>query len=384
MEHITKSGHTSSQKKSSTNTGTPNSNYRNYRRQNSNTTERDSTTEFSQQIPSASGVHTPKSINPYAYSQNTDNFARSDMSNMIATNFFESTPPQEPYQEHDNVSSNKLTAQQFQNYLSDFSPPHHSQNNAKFEFNHQNSSSNSHPHQAYSESNMNAMNINTDFTQRRYQDTQSEDFGRKRNKSLKHMRATTNSARPAMSEKQRQRSKAAQRRPVSLEFSRKPRKIQYRPYTLTYYQTLAPVNAGHNKLGPNMEDEELQIKAKNYYKVRNYADVVNMKNKQHRPRQRPVVNEPKSKMKVAKEYAHTVNRVNKQKLAVSTHHSFKMTGSAALSSSSSSNLEHNATNNHQRGHKRKGSQMEEKLKELQSLHMRNRAIAQHILNDTFN
>eukprot|EP01083_Nonionella_stella_P082308 227168_1 len=384
MEHITKSGQTSTQQRSTT--ATPNIHFGAI----NNTTP----TESVPQIPqTAEYVSTPAALSVHSSSQYNTSNSRSNMSNAIANNFFQQNEtPYTPSQHQQSLHSNngKLTAQQFQNYLNDFSPPHHIGIASPDPEYHQSQSYNPF---TYSENNN---LINADFTQPHYQDTQSEQFTRKYNTYARKPRTKTYSARTTKStrkHRKRENKENNKNRPVSLEFSRKPRRIQYKPYTLNELQSLAPVNSGHASLGVDFEDEQLRKKSKNMKKVRDYAEIVGMKNKQHRPRQRVQPVRIKSKQEIAKEYAHCVSRVNREKLRKSAEMNrssqsvlnserdgysyrapphFKRTGSATLK-------ENNINSQYQSGH----NTMQQKLTELQQLHQRNRAIAQHILHDTF-
>ena len=119
------------------------------------------------------------------------------------------------------------------------------------------------------QSNSNISNniISADFTTNRYE-TASEDFYRRYNNKmkLKKMRQNTNSARAFANNKnsrkhenKNSRKNPIRNRPISLEFSKKPRKITYKPYTMSDYECLAPVNIGSGKLGPDLEDVKFLI-----------------------------------------------------------------------------------------------------------------------------
>lgn len=435
MEHITKTGHTSSQRKSSTPTTNINLN-NNFGIDSNRQNNGYNTSEFSQQIPNADNYpNTPTAISVNSYQPYNPNNSKqsSNMSNMIANNFFNNTNSQQqqqydsPPSYHQEFSSsnmnnnnNKMTAQQFQNYLNDFSPPPNPINSANI--NHNNPSSISPEQTGYpfpldnfglNGNNINNNIINADFTQNQNQnryETASEDFHhRYHNKmKVKKMRASTNSARPLKKKNKNQRGHPGRHRQVSLEFSKKPRKIQYKPYSLNDLQSLTVANIGSGRLGPDLEDEDLQLKTKNYSKVREYAEIVNMKNKQHRPKPKIQPMQSKSKQQIAREYASNVNKLNRQRFShqlrtkslninmddnnnnnyeVAFGHGykvsprFKMTGNAALNSTNQHGV--NYTRSKSSNSRSKSKEMSEKLAELQQLHMRNRAIAQRILNDTF-
>ena len=415
MEHITKSGHTSSQKQS---TGASSAVPSLARGPSTN-----HTTEFSQQIPNTDYLSTPGSTTQHTLSHTT----RSNVSSHIAANFFPNQYPQDvPTPNHheyaEPAASNKPTAQQFQSYLNEFSPMQNQRRITPQEFNYNDSSNTlrintdseynvNHHISAYPEFKENygtSMHlnqsitpnvINADFTTQSmpydpyHRDSQSEDFGqmqRNPRQRASRPRQGANSARPSAQNKRKGYKKPALRRPVSLEFSRKPRKIQYKPYTLSELSAISgPVSSGTGTLGPDLEDEQIRQKNQTLQKVHKYAELVNFKNKQHRPRPKVHSTTTKSKTQIARDYAKTVHRVNKKKLRYKTvseseHRTspqFQRTGNAAISQS------HSYRQSPPRGRAGRagsgGMEQTEKLQELQQLHMRNRAIAQHILHDTF-
>eukprot|EP01084_Bolivina_argentea_P229854 387849_1 len=279
-------------------------------------------------------------------------------------NYQQSYTPSPVYEDNnDNIHThNKPTAQQFQNYLNDFSPTYQTNDH---EYNY--------PDNDYGYNNYNNHYNNN---QLQYQETQSEQFNSiKYTKTINKIKRTkTNSARPHRKNNRLQIEKI--NRPVSLAFSKKPRKIQYKPYTLNDYHLLAPVSSGNMSLGADLEDMELKQKTKQLRKVREYAEIVNSKNKQHKPK--PIIKNvrQKSKYQIAKEYAHRANQINKEKLSKSAYRSsprFQRTGNAALSYSN--------VPSYSRKNQFKTKEMEQKITELQELHMRNRAMAQQILNE---
>ncbi|ETO07038.1 hypothetical protein RFI_30354, partial [Reticulomyxa filosa] len=100
-------------------------------------------------------------------------------------------------------------------------------------------------------------------------------------------------------EKKNQDKKAFQKHsslPPSLEFSRKPRKTQYTPYTVNDFKTLTPAERG--TLGPQLDDEHTLDKKANVCKVRQYATLVHLKNKTHRPKPKSAPLKIKSKLEI--------------------------------------------------------------------------------------
>lgn len=443
MEHVTKSGHTSSQRKT---TSTPSAAPSSVRAPSTN-----QTTEFSQQIPNTDYLSTPGSVSQHTHT--LSHTTRPNVSSHVAANFFpnyESSPQRQntyvqtpDHSEYAHPPTNhKPTAQQFQTYLNEFSPmqqqqqqnqrrvspqqfnynePSNHQNNtlridtdSQYHANHHVSS-----YPEFKENYGTSMHhnqsitpnvINADFTSQSmsydpyHRDSQSEDFGKmqrhQRKQRASRPRHGANSARLSAQDKRRGYKKPPLRRPVSLEYSRKPRKIQYTPYTLSELSAISgPVNSGTGTLGPDLEDDRIRQKNQTLQKVHKYAELVKFKNKQHRPRPKVHSATAKSKSQIARDYAKTVHRVNKKKLRyktgserdvttgpISGHRTspqFKRTGSEAVSQS------HSYHHHQQQPRARAGragsggKEQTEKLQELQQLHMRNRAIAQHILNDTF-
>jgi len=434
MEHITRSGHTNKQNKSST--STPNhaqlaSNRKHTPNQSSQTTQ-----EFSRQIPNIASSNPNSEAHTYNPTP--------QMSNPATPNAYDHWNHQpndvQPVVHQTHEPANKLTAQQFQNYLEECSPVHqqqqiqqpnqHNQHFGQFQQN-QNQFQ---PQQSQFSAPMPQMEPMQHFQfeqsyrgppsavserlhqqqhqqpayqpreqsqsqgpygsggQRYYRDTQSEDV--LANSRRAHQKKRTKRSKSGNVKTKTSTSKPMVRRPVSLEFSRKPRKITYTPHTLNDLRAIkGGVNMGTGALGPDLEDESVRLKATNLKKVQQYAELVNQKNRAHRPKAKNARVQTKSKTQIAREYAVMVNRLNHQKqmkLKNDRSRGFKMTGNAAISGSSSASPamgKHQSVGQrqiHSKTHSAKESkERQEKLVELQQLHIRNRAIAQHILHDTF-
>jgi len=411
MEHITRSGHTSTQNKPSAET--PNHSQLALSHKHTPNQSSQTTQEFSQQIPN---IPTPQVTNP-ATPNAYDHWNRQP----IATDV-QSHSAYEP--------AMKPTAQQFQNYLEECSPVHrplpthqpiHQQNQHFAQF--QPNQNQFQPRQSQFSAPMQSMDSQMRHFQfepsamservhyplqnqqpayqqsqsqgpyghRFVRDTQSEDVNSRRARQRKRSKRSKSSN----AKMKASISKHIVRRPVSLEFSRKPRKITYTPHTLNDLRAITgAVNMGTGALGPDLEDESVRMKATNLKKVQQYAELVNLKNRAHRPKPKGARPQVKSKTQVAREYAVIVNRLNHQKqmkLRNDRSRGFKMTGNAAISGSSSpamiKNQGHGASGQRTHMHKtqsmKETKQRQEKLVELQQLHIKNRAIAQHILHDTF-
>jgi len=443
MEHITRSGHTSTQNKSSASTPSQAQLGMNRRRTPNHSSQ--TTQEFSRQIPNVPSS-VPNSESHYAPTP--------QLTGTATPNAYDhwNRPPADAgpvvYPQHE-PSGNKLTAQQFQNYLEECSPVHHqpqyqqmsaplqqpyqqnpNHNQMKFAQFQQFQPLHSqmaqqmgvHAQQMQMQYEPSyrgpptAPGLDTAATDRLYQqpayqqsqshgpygghrnyrETQSEDLMT----NATHSKRQKKRAKRGKSGKSKASSSnaksAAPRRPVSLEFSRKPRKTSYTPHTLNDLRAITgAVSMGTGALGPDLEDEAVRIKAVNLKKVQQYAELVNLKNRAHRPKPKGARPQAKSKTQIAREYAVMVSRLNHQKQMKLKHdrsRGFKMTGNAAISGSSSASphralSQRNGAAASASTHKcqsiKESKQRQEKLVELQQLHIRNRAIAQHILHDTF-
>lgn len=97
----------------------------------------------------------------------------------------------------------------------------------------------------------------------------------------------------------------------SLEFSKKHRKISYKPYTLRDFQNLPHRTRRPQSLEPDLEDESIRSLVRVKEKIKAYSDAVMLKNKKHRPRNKAIIVKPKSKTEIAKEYAKAVQKLRR-------------------------------------------------------------------------